>query len=281
MDIQPSQEIYIPWQKGADMLGISRGSFFYLVESGQVRVESGSKPRHGRYNLADIEAIKQRRETQTKRKYKKRLTWDPVVIDWAYPRDLIGILRLDYLVYDSQMIADFATYKPWLEKNPHVAIGAYDRSDREKCLAYICVLPIPDENVIFDVLRGKREEYSIKAEEIEPYDRPGGYTLLANSAVAHPDRPDLLYKLLFRYAQFWLEQYPERYIRKVYAQAVSAKGDLLVQHFFMAPRTDLAFNAYELDLARPAASKVIRRLKEEMIKKAPLPAELQCPLAQG
>lgn len=275
-----NQETYVPWQEGADLLGVKRGSFFYLVESGQIKVEPGRKPRDGRYKLADILAIKERREKEGKvrKPYKKRTFWDPVVIDWVYPRDLVGVLRLDYLVYDDQQVADLGTYRPWLEKNHHIALAAYDRFHREKCLAYISILPIPDEKVIFDVLSGKRKEYSIKAEEIERYDRSGGYTLLANSAVAHPDRPDLLYKVLFRFTQFWLDQYPERYIRKIYAQAVSAKGDLLVQHFFMAPRPDLAFNAYELDLARPAASKVMRRLKEEMIKKAPLPPDLQYPL---
>lgn len=273
-----NSETYVPWQEGAQILDVKRGSFFYLVESGQIRVEPGRKSRDGRYNLADILVIKERRETKGKRKYKKRIVWDPVVVDWAHPRDLVSILRLDYLVYDHQQIADLGTYRPWLEKNHHIALAAYDQKDREKCLAYISILPIADEKVIFGVLSGKREEYSIKADEIERYDRSGGYILLANSAVAHPDRPDLLYKLLFRFMQFWIEQYPERYIRKIYAQAISAKGDLLVQHFFMAPRPDLAFNAYELDLARPPASRVIRKLKEEMMMKAPLPPDLEYPL---
>ncbi len=261
--------------KGQSCSIFSRGSFFYLVESGQVKSEPNRKPRDGRYCLADIMAIKKKRATETKRKYKKRTVYSPVVLDWMYPKDLIAALRLDFLVYDEEQFADFATYRPWLEKNPHIAMAAYDASDREKCLAYIGMIPIADEKVIIDILSNKRSEDSLKAEEIERYDRPGGYTLLANSAVAHPDRPDLLYKVLFRFTQFWLEQYPERYIRKIYAQSVSAKGDMLIQRLFMAPRYDLDHNAYELDLARPAASKVIRRLKDGMMAKAPLPPELQ------
>src|SRR5690349_16042298 len=94
---------YVPWREGAELLGISRGSFFYLVESGQVKIEPGRKPRDGRYSLADILAIKARREVEGKRRpYKKRVSWDPVSLDWMYPRDLVAALRLDYIVYDEE-----------------------------------------------------------------------------------------------------------------------------------------------------------------------------------
>ena len=46
-------------------------------------------------------------------------------------------------------------------------------------------------------------------------------------------------------------------------------------HFFMAPRYDLADNAYMLDLARPSASKIIRWFQAMIAQKAPLPAELR------
>ena len=54
----------------------------------------------------------------------------------------------------------------------------------------------------------------------------------------------------------------------------------MVQHFFMAPRYDLAPNAYMLDLARPSASKIIRRFQARLVQKAPLPEELQQPYAR-
>ncbi len=52
---------YIPWAEGAKLLGLKRSAFFYLVESGQVRAESGRGPRDGRYSLQDILAIKEHR----------------------------------------------------------------------------------------------------------------------------------------------------------------------------------------------------------------------------
>ncbi len=53
----------------------------------------------------------------------------------------------------------------------------------------------------------------------------------------------------------------------------------MVQHFFMAPRYDLAPNAYILDLARPSVSKIIRRFQARLAQKAPFPEELQQPYA--
>jgi hypothetical protein len=141
-------------------------------------------------------------------------------------------------------------------------------------LAYIALLPLP-ENIILDILRGTRPDHSVTVHEVESYDRPGAYTLLALSAVCHPDRPDLLYKLVYHVMDFWLNQYPERFVTKIYAQAASEGGDRLIQHLFMAPRYDLAHNAYMLDLARPGASKVVKQFQRRLKEKALLPPELQ------
>ena len=73
---------------------------------------------------------------------------------------------------------------------------------------------------------------------------------------------------------FWVEQYPERYIKKIYTLAVSESGFRMVQHFFMTPRRDLAKNAYELDMAYPSASRIITKFKRRLEQKAPLPEDL-------
>ena len=152
-------------------------------------------------------------------------------------------------------------------------MGAFSK-DRSECLAYLQLVPL-HEQTILDILSGKREENSIKPEEVLAYDKPGAYTLLGISAVCLPERPELLFRLIDKIMDFWVDQYPERYITKVYAQAVSKRGDMLIQHLFMAPRPDLASHAYELNLARPAASKIVRRFQERLIAKAQPPPELQ------
>jgi hypothetical protein len=265
MQIREPAESYVPSREGEKILGVKRNLFFYYVDSGQIRKqERVGEP--DLYNYADILAVKE------KRSKKKKKT--AVVIDWLGPADILAGLKLDRIVYQEEQLAEASVYKSWRQGNPYLSMAAFDAKDREVCLGYIGLVPLP-ESTILDILSGKRHEGDIRPEEVEPYDRPGGYTLLAYSAAIHPDRPDLLYKILMRILDFWIEQYPERYIRKIYAQAVSAKGDILIQHFFMAPRPDLAYNAFELDLARPAASKVVRKFKEMMAAKAPLPPDLQ------
>jgi hypothetical protein len=271
------EEDFVPWSKGAELLGVKRSAFFHYVNSGQIRTLPDTPSRQGRYNLSDILEIKRRRESGKPRKaYKKRLV--PVTIDWLGQADILAGLKLDRIVYQEEQLAEASVYKSWRQRNPYLSMAAFDARNREVCLGYIGLVPLP-ESTILDILSGKRHEGDIQPEEVEAYDRPGGYTLLAYSAAIHPDRPDLLYKILMNIMDFWIKQYPERYIRKIYAQSISTKGDILVQHFFMAPRPDLAFNAFELDLARPAASKIIRKFKEQLIAKASLPSELQYPLA--
>jgi hypothetical protein len=173
-------------------------------------------------------------------------------------------------------LAEAAVYQSWRKKNQNLSVAAFDAKDRNICLGYVGLIPLP-EQVCIDIVRGIRDDKSIAVDDVEGYDRSGAYTLLAISAVTHPDRPDLLYALLYRHMNFWIEMYPERYIKKIYAQAVSERGEMLIQHLFMAPRPDLAYNAYELNLARPSASKVIRSFKQRLTEKAPLPSDLQWP----
>lgn len=265
---------YIRWNDGAAILGVKRSAFFYLVESGQIAAEAGRGKRDGRYSVKDILAVKEKREQgKPRKKYRTRLA--PVMLDWLSPLDIPAILRLDQVVYDEMFLAEAAVYRQWSEKNPQLAMAAFDaRSDRQEMLAYVAALPL-DESVILQIMHHEREEIDITQDEIQSYERPGVYTLLANSAVTHPDRPDLLYKILYKMMDAWVERYPERYVTRVYAQSVSERGDRMIQHFFMSPRYDLAPDAYMLDLARPGASKVIRRFQKQLVSKAPLPPELQ------
>lgn len=270
-----SQQTFVTWREGAEILGLKSTAFFHLVQSGQIRAEAGRGPRDGRYSLDDIEVLRQQRATGKKRKTWKRPT--PVLIDWLSPRDIPAILRLDQIVYDEIYLAEMEVYRKWSEKNPYLAMAAFDpKSNRQVMLAYIAALPL-DETVIFSVLRGERQETDLQADEMQTYERPGAYTLLANSAVSLPEYPDLLNRILLRLMDAWVDRYPERYITRIYSQTVSESGDRMVQHFFMAPRYDLAPNAYMLDLARPSASKIIRRFQARLAQKAPFPEELQQP----
>lgn len=146
-----STQSFVPWSEGAQILGLKRSAFFYLVKSGQIRAEEGRGPRDGRYSLEDIEELKQRRlggkPRKTPKPYKKRPT--PALIDWLSSRDIPAILRLDQIVYDEIFLAEMEVYRQWSEKNPYLAMAAFDpKSDRQVMLAYVAALPL-DELVIF------------------------------------------------------------------------------------------------------------------------------------
>jgi hypothetical protein len=269
MEYTPMNETthYVPWNEGAAILGVGRSSFFYLVESGKIRAEAGRGPRSGRYSLEDILRVSEERANGRRKHTYRRVHPTPVIIDRLSPNDIPAILRLDQIVYDEMFLAEMERYRQWSEKNGELAIAAFDaKSNRQTMLAYIACLPL-EESVILQVMRGEREEISITQDEIQTYERPGPYTLLANSAVVHPDHPYLLRRVLQGMINTWIDRYPEKYVKRVYAQSVSERGDLLISNFFMQPRYDLASNAYMLDLARPARAKIIRAFQEALKNK--------------
>jgi len=220
-----TRDEFVPWSQGAAILGIKRTAFSHYVKTGQIRTELGRRPRDGRYSLEDIYKIKERREQGKPRKpYKKKPV--PVLVDWLQPSDIPAGLKLDYLLYHENIdLAEAAVYQAWRRNNNLLTMGAFSK-DRSECLAYLQLVPLHEE-VILDILSRKREETSIKPEEVLAYDKPGAYTLLGVSVVCHPEHKDLLFRLLDKIMDFWVEQYPERYVTKVYAQAVSEGGDIL------------------------------------------------------
>ncbi|GCF10609.1 hypothetical protein [Dictyobacter arantiisoli] len=147
-----------------------------------------------------------------------------------------------------------------------MSLAAFDANDRRTVLAYIAIIPIK-ESTILKVLKGEMKETDIRPEDIELYDRKGGYTLLAESAACHPDYPEKLGEVIRYLLNYWLEQYPDRYIEKIYAQAASDKGDILIQKLFFAPLYDLAEDAYVLDMKRPGASRLIRNFQDSLKNK--------------
>ncbi len=251
--------------RGLELTGMRRGTFYYYVEIGRIRSRAGQNKRDRMYNAADCLQVKAERK-----QHRSKTTY---FHDWMTPTDLPAALTLDFLVYNEALIGDIKLYTAWLKKNPQIAMTVFERKDRKTCLAYIGLIPLP-EPVILDIMTGQRDELSIQADEIESYDRPGEYILLANSAVCHPDKPDLLYKVLYHIMEYWKEQYPNRRISKIYAQAASPAGDVLISKFYFAPLYQFVDgqalpvkDAYVLDLARPGASKVIRHFQAELTAK--------------
>lgn len=257
--------------EAAEILGIPQQNFLYYVKSEHIALQEGEKQRDRKYRLSDVRKLRKR---LIQKHRAKKPTPEPLLIDWSRVIDVPVTLKLDQEIYPDEIdLAELAVYQAWRKNETRLSMVAFSQ-DRAEAYGYIQLIPL-GESIILDILRGKRAESSITSDEIRPYTQPGPYTLLAISAVARPDRPDVLLKILNHITDFWIEQYPERYVTRIYAQALSSDGDRLISHLFMSPRYDLARNAYMLDLARPGASKVVKRFQQQLLAKAPLPAELQ------
>lgn len=279
MDEKSSDNLpeYVEINKAAEILGEKPAKVYYHVERGEIGIETGrEQQRTRRYKVADILMVKRRLLEKRRKAAARKPKTEKPLIDWVKASDVPIALKLSQLVYNEDVdLEEAALYQAWRKNNDKITIGAF-HPDRTEVYATIQLVPLPEQEIL-DVLAGRREESSIAPDEIESFDRPGAYTLLCTSVTALKSRPMLLYELLYRYTQYWLEMYPERYISKIFAQTVSESGAMLAQHMFMQPRYDLAYNAFELNMLWPPASKLIRKFKQQMEEKAPLPPDLRWP----
>ncbi len=252
-------------------LNISTSTFKRLIDSGKIRKITPPNKKQGKYLKEDVDKIARemkpfahttdRRGTPGRKK--SNLS---TLVDWQKISDLPAILKLDLEVYHERYVGDINLYIAWERKNPKITFISFESTNREKILAYLSMIPLPEQNIL-EILKGERGEHSISPDEIENYTRKGGYTLLAESAVTHPDHPEQLNHVLRAAFDFWCEQYPERYIEKIYAQAASNHGDMLIRKLFFSPLYGIADDAYVLDLRKPGISMIVRKFQEIIAEK--------------
>lgn len=207
------------------------------------------------------------------RKVSRRDKLPSVIIDWLRPTDIPASLALDQIVYHEMYLAEAEVYMGWRKKNPYISMAAFDARDRRTCYAYIGLIPL-HESTILDILTGKKDEKEITPDEILTYEQPGDFTLLANSAVVHPDFPELINKVIKAIIDYWVEQYPMKRIKRIYAQTVSEDGRIMAKKLYLGPLYVLKGqemvrieDAYVLDLNDVAASRIIREFQERLALK--------------
>ena len=252
--------------------GMKPGTFNYYVKKGQIKTKAGQAQRDRLYFLPDVLQLK---ETKKKpRKYRS-----PYIIDWMKVDDLPAAIALDLQVYRDEAgelvseIGDYNLYRSWIKRNPHIAACAFNKENRRDIWAYIALKPLP-EPVIWDIVTGKRHENEIKPEEIRLYSEGGAYSLLAVSAVALPGRGVLLKYILEFFMNYFLELYPACSIERIYAEAVTQAGDVLMQKFHFSTLVTLQDGHITplpgvgmLDLTRPGATRVIQEFQRRLEEK--------------
>lgn len=263
-------DAYVSFSRAVELFEpLGRNAFNYRVRKKEIATkedESGKTL----YGVQSTIAVRNALLKKASRRDKQ----PEVVIDWLRPTDIPASLALDQIVYHEMFLAEAEVYMAWRRKNPSISMAAFDAADRRTCYAYIGLVPLP-EPIILDILTGKKDEKDITPDEILTYDQPGAYTLLANSAVVHPDHPELLGKIIQELTDYWFKQYPERRIKRIYAQAVSPQGRVLAQKLYLGPLYLLQDqqlvrikDAYVLDFEDIAASRIIREFQKKLATKA-------------
>ena len=253
--------------KARQVLSVSSSTFKTLVDSGKIRKMTPPGKKQGYYVKEDVDKLAKERspfatiEQSAKRRRASKKENIVTEVDWMKPSDLPAILKLDYIVYQEDIVGDIGLYISWCKKNPKITLLSFDKNNRENVLAYISLVPLPEETIL-SILKEEKSELSIGPKEVETYERPGGYILLAESAVTHPDHPEQLNHVIRAIFEHWCKQYPTKYIEKIYAQVFSEEGDVLVRKLFFSPLYDLSDKAYVLDLRRRGASRVVRNFQE-------------------
>lgn len=273
MSRRPTQEepdAYVSFSRALELFKpLDKNAFNYRVRKKEITTKEDESGR----TLYGVQSVLALRNALLKRA-SRRDKQPEVILDWLQPTDIPASLALDQIVYHEMFLAEAEVYMAWRRKNPYISMAAFDAKDRRTCYAYIGLIPLP-ESVILDILTGKRDEKEITPDEILSYDQPGEYTVLANSAVVHPDYPELVSKVITAIAEYWLEQYPDRRIKRIYAQAVSDEGRIMAQKLYLGPLYMLQDqemvrieDAYVLDLIDIAASRIIRQFQEKLRAKA-------------
>lgn len=254
------------------ILHASTSTFKNYIDSGRIRKITPPGKKQGYYLREDVYKVAKERESfakiekATKRGRGKQAGPIKTDVDWMKPSDLPAILKLDYIVYHEDIVGDIGLYVSWYKKNSKITLLSFERGNRENVLAYISLVPL-SEQVILSILKEDRSELSISTNEVETYDKPGGYTLLAESVVRHPDHPEQLNSVIQSVLDFWYEQYPQKYIEKIYAQAFSEDGDVLIRKLYFSPLYGLSDRAYMLDLSKKGVSKLIQTFQDRLKQK--------------
>lgn len=260
---------YVRFTKAVELFQpLSKNALNYRVRAGDIKTKEDKDGK-----MYEVESLLKMRNMLIEDQLKENIikhTIPDVILDWVRPEDVPSGLALDQIVYNEMFLASAEVYMAWRRKNPKISMGAFDAKDRRIRYGYIGLIPLP-ESIILDVLTGKKDEKEITSDEILTYDDSGEYTLLANSAVIHPNYPELANVIIHKIMNFWVDQYPEKRIKRIYAQTVSEQGRILAKKLYLGPLYIMESNglkriedAYVLDMQEEAASKVIRQFQQTL-----------------
>jgi len=247
---------------------LKEGVFNYRVKIGDILVkeEDGNKL----YELASV--LKTKMALLEEENAKKALLSNHE-IRWTTVNDVPASMILDQAIYHETHLANIEHYQERKQKNPYTSCAVFDTEKANTMYAYISLLPLPEATII-DILLGKRDETELTSKDILAYDQPGEYNLLVSSVAQHPDYKHLLGGLIRFHMNFWVNIYPDKRIKRIYAETVSEDGKRIANelrmstmHMMVDGHVKRIENAYMIDMDEPVSSRVIRRFQEQLKEK--------------
>jgi hypothetical protein len=279
-----SQEEYITSKAGADLLGVPRQSFFYYVESRNIRkreTNRGGKDKY-EYNYEDLLNI--RDDIQAKMSARKKSTSPGTseatrlraenqvtlsgATDWATNEDLPYIYALDCDIYGIEYSVPANKTLQWKKKNPTMIRVLFNANNRKEIWGCLTIMPMKEE-VIFDLLRGDMSEQEITSEHILEYEPGKDYSCYIASCVIRPEKSHSFNLLLNSTLNYWCD-HSDIHLHKFYGFAAGASVDnltaandgmRLVKKLYFSPRYDIDKNAWELNLDYYNPSPIIQKFQ--------------------
>jgi hypothetical protein len=250
-------ELYTAGEAREKLGNIATSTFHRIVNAGRIRKITPPNKKQGMYVKEDVDNLAIEMGATRRGERKAPAETLPIEVDWMRPQDLPSLLSLDSESFQEELIGSIPLYYSWWKKNNYTCLMAFEAGNRKEVLAQITLIPLPLD-VIFAILRGKREETSITADEIEEYIEGREYEVFCENAITQSAHPEYLGPVLRHLTEFWCQQWPGIKINRVFTRAATPAGLYLIQKLYFGPLYELGDNAFVLDLRYKSPSRYIR-----------------------
>jgi hypothetical protein len=200
---------------------------------------------------------------------------DQLAIDWLTESDLGSLYDLERAAYgrdvaNPNLIASFLDYNPFLCKI------AFNSSHRGEIWGAVRFLPVRSGATLMKLIELGTVGAGLGVGEdgLVNYASAGVYDLYVASIIMKEGKESLLTTLLIAYFDWWVEQYPDRRVGKIWARSVSHEGGQAAITLGMSPFYILdggtlsrVENAFVLDLSLPHHNRLVRNFQTKLQEK--------------
>ena len=262
-------------------IDISETTLYRRVQSGEIRsyLPTGKK-RGATFDKEDIDTIISKAsetsvitQSPSEQILKKRSdeleesAGVAVQVSWVRPEDAPIVFKLDFDAYGLDLMVPTRTSFGWFHKNNRMCCILHNP---ERTVAYgAMTILLLREDTILQILRGEIKEKDITNDDILLFEPGNLYTGYIASFVTLSGYNKYIRRMLQCHMQFWIENFPQTKITKLYAYASSEEGRLMMKHLYCTPRYDLNKQAFELDLFDVNPSELITRFQQRLYGKDP------------